>query len=67
MDVKENVSESSEESDVDDGERKSKKKANRRLGFRPARPAIPIALGRSKRHVAKVDYKFGAYDELIQV
>ncbi|VDK81177.1 unnamed protein product, partial [Anisakis simplex] len=27
---------------------------------------VPIALGRSRRHVAKVDYKFGDYDNLIQ-
>uniref|UniRef100_F1KRZ9 Remodeling and spacing factor 1 n=2 Tax=Ascaris TaxID=6251 RepID=F1KRZ9_ASCSU len=66
MDVKENVSESAEESEVDDGERRSKKKANRRLGFHATRPVVPIAVGRSRRHVAKVDYKFGAYDELIQ-
>lgn len=39
----------------------------RRLGVRPERPIIPIALGRSRRHVAKVDYNFGAYDELIRV
>uniref|UniRef100_A0A914ZF67 PHD-type domain-containing protein n=1 Tax=Parascaris univalens TaxID=6257 RepID=A0A914ZF67_PARUN len=66
MDVKENVSESAEESEVDDGERRSKKKANRRLGFHATRAVVPIAVGRSRRHVAKVDYKFGAYDELIQ-
>lgn len=39
----------------------------RRLGFHATRPVVPIAVGRSRRHVAKVDYKFGAYDELIQV
>ena len=39
----------------------------RRLGVRPPRPVIPIAVGRSRRHIAKVDYNFGAYDELIKV
>ncbi|VDD90657.1 unnamed protein product [Enterobius vermicularis] len=57
---------SEESTDTDDGERKSKKRAIRRLGVRPERPIIPIALGRSRRHVAKVDYNFGAYDELIR-
>uniref|UniRef100_A0A914REF2 Uncharacterized protein n=1 Tax=Parascaris equorum TaxID=6256 RepID=A0A914REF2_PAREQ len=38
-----------------------------RLGFHATRAVVPIAVGRSRRHVAKVDYKFGAYDELIQV
>uniref|UniRef100_A0A1I7VNE1 PHD-type domain-containing protein n=1 Tax=Loa loa TaxID=7209 RepID=A0A1I7VNE1_LOALO len=65
-DTKVESSESSEESGEDDGERKSKKKAIRRLGVHPQKPIIPIALSRSRRHVAKVDYKFGAYDELIQ-
>ncbi|KAK6111976.1 hypothetical protein QQG55_45820 [Brugia pahangi] len=65
-DVKMESSESSEESGEDDGERKSKKKAIRRLGVYPQKPIIPIALSRSRRQVAKVDYKFGAYDELIQ-
>ncbi|VDK36564.1 unnamed protein product [Gongylonema pulchrum] len=37
-----------------------------RLGFHPPKPIIPIALSRSRRQVAKVDYNFGAYDELIQ-
>ncbi|VDK65867.1 unnamed protein product [Onchocerca ochengi] len=65
-DAKVENSESSEESGEDDGERKSKKKAIRRLGVHPQKPIVPIALSRSRRHVAKVDYKFGAYDELIQ-
>ncbi|VDO35950.1 unnamed protein product [Onchocerca flexuosa] len=65
-DAKVENSESSEESDEDDGERKSKKKAIKRLGVHPQKPIVPIALSRSRRHVAKVDYKFGAYDELIQ-
>uniref|UniRef100_A0A1I8EF68 PHD-type domain-containing protein n=1 Tax=Wuchereria bancrofti TaxID=6293 RepID=A0A1I8EF68_WUCBA len=65
-DAKMESSESSEESGEDDGERKSKKKAIRRLGVYPQKPIIPIALSRSRRQVAKVDYKFGAYDELIQ-
>ncbi|KAL3989883.1 hypothetical protein ACH3XW_29430 [Acanthocheilonema viteae] len=65
-DAKVESSESSEESDEDDGERKSKKKAIRRLGVCPQKPVVPIALSRSRRQVAKVDYKFGAYDELIQ-
>ncbi|VDN03150.1 unnamed protein product [Thelazia callipaeda] len=55
-----------EESDEGGGERKSKKKAIRRLGNYPQKPVVPIALSRSRRHVAKVDYNFGAYDELIQ-
>ncbi|CAG9536803.1 unnamed protein product [Cercopithifilaria johnstoni] len=65
-DTKVESSESSEESDENDGERKSKKKAIRRLGVYPQKPVVPIALSRSRRQVAKVDYKFGAYDELIQ-
>ncbi|MCP9257300.1 hypothetical protein DINM_000496 [Dirofilaria immitis] len=66
-DAKMESSESSEESDDDDGERKSKRKqSGKRLGVHPQKPAVPIALSRSRRHVAKVDYKFGAYDELIQ-
>ncbi|VDK75609.1 unnamed protein product [Litomosoides sigmodontis] len=65
-DTKVESSESSEESDEDDGERKSKKKAIRRLNVYPQKPVVPIALSRSRRQVAKVDYKFGAYDELIQ-
>uniref|UniRef100_A0A0R3RR14 PHD-type domain-containing protein n=1 Tax=Elaeophora elaphi TaxID=1147741 RepID=A0A0R3RR14_9BILA len=65
-DAKVESSESSEESDEDDGKRKSKKKAIRRLGVYPQKPVVPIALSRSRRQVAKVDYKFGAYDELIQ-
>uniref|UniRef100_A0A915Q3L5 PHD-type domain-containing protein n=1 Tax=Setaria digitata TaxID=48799 RepID=A0A915Q3L5_9BILA len=65
-DAKVESSESSEESDENDGERKSKKKAIKRLSVHPQKPIIPIALSRSRRHVAKVDYKFGAYDELIQ-
>uniref|UniRef100_A0A0N5AL52 PHD-type domain-containing protein n=1 Tax=Syphacia muris TaxID=451379 RepID=A0A0N5AL52_9BILA len=58
---------SAESSDADDGERQSKKRANRRLGVHAKKQVVPIALGRSRRHVAKVDYNFGAYDELIRV
>uniref|UniRef100_A0A1I8AIS6 PHD-type domain-containing protein n=1 Tax=Steinernema glaseri TaxID=37863 RepID=A0A1I8AIS6_9BILA len=68
-------SESEEESDVpDDGQRKSKRKALKRVmrqkTSRPSPsfygPIVTIAEGRSRRNVTKVDYKFGAYDDLIQ-
>uniref|UniRef100_A0A1I8EWU6 PHD-type domain-containing protein n=1 Tax=Wuchereria bancrofti TaxID=6293 RepID=A0A1I8EWU6_WUCBA len=65
-DAKMESSESSEESGEDDSEQKSEEKAIRRLGVHSQKPIIPMALSRSRRQVAKVDYKFGAYDELIQ-
>jgi hypothetical protein len=64
---------------VDDGQRKSKrralKKVLKRSSYRDQQqrqrdfysgPILTIAEGRSRRHLNKVDYKFSAYDEQLQ-
>ncbi|GMT33156.1 hypothetical protein PFISCL1PPCAC_24453, partial [Pristionchus fissidentatus] len=60
----------SSSSDEDDGQRKCKKKAVKRLNpdryYRERQPLVTIAEGRSRRGVAKVDYNFSHYDEMLK-
>jgi len=64
------------ESDIDDGQRRSKKKAMKRvmkktrelhkLEIQRSIPVLTVTEGRSRRGIAKVDYNFMAYDEQLQ-
>ncbi|KAE9555553.1 hypothetical protein FO519_001224 [Halicephalobus sp. NKZ332] len=66
------ISESTESED--DGQRKSKKRALRKVMGHSRRrererytgPVVTIAEGRSRRQIKKVDYKFSAYEEQLQ-
>uniref|UniRef100_A0AC34R914 PHD-type domain-containing protein n=1 Tax=Panagrolaimus sp. JU765 TaxID=591449 RepID=A0AC34R914_9BILA len=62
----------SESESDDDGQRKSKKRALKRVMGRSRKqerymgPIVTIAEGRSRRQTKKVDYNFSAYDEQLQ-
>ena len=65
-DSKENSASEQSGSESGSGDDRLRKRKIRQMKVKERKPVIPIAVGRSRRRVAKVDYNFEAYDEMIQ-